>query len=206
MFNNRIVGSPGTLMVLALLSSAGAFAQEPATSLDQLKLTLEKGDKVTVVDSSGRSIKGRIENIAPDALDVTAEGKLRSFRVDDLSRITRRKADSVLNGTLIGAGVGFGASLPLFLALAEHDEKGWAVGYAGMWGLIGAGIGAIVDVAVREKQTVYFRPKSRISWDISPIYGSSTFRVRPTGGQSFQPFQPNNGVNPSKGLALTVRF
>jgi hypothetical protein len=52
MFNNRIVAFPAVLMILAFLASAGAFAQEPATSLDQLRLLLGKGDKVTVGSSS----------------------------------------------------------------------------------------------------------------------------------------------------------
>lgn len=206
MFNNRIFYFSGALMILALLASARAFAQEPATSLDQLKLLLEKGDKITVVDSSGKSIKGRIERIAPDALDVKADGEIRSFTENNLRHITRRKADSALNGTLIGAGVGFGATLPFFLAVAERDEKGIAVAAAGIWGLVGAGIGALIDVAVQEKQMVYFRPKSSASWSLSPIYRNSAFRIQPTGGPAFQPSQPNNGVDTTKGLALTIRF
>jgi hypothetical protein len=206
MSTKRKVGFHGVVVILALLASSCAFAQEPATSLDQLRLQLAKGDKITVVDASGKSIKGRVENIAPDALAINAGGETRSLREDDIRQITRRKPDSALNGILIGAGVGFGATLPVFLSFAESDEKGMAVAAAGIWGLVGAGIGALVDVAVQEKQTVYFHPKSHVSWSISPIYRNSAFRIQPTGGQSFQPSQPNNGTDPTKGLALTIRF
>jgi len=151
-------------------------------------------------------MKGRIERIDSDGLDVNVKGALHSFKEDDLRQITRRKPDSVLNGILIGAGVGFGVTLPLNLAIADRNEKGLAVAAAGLWGLIGAGIGAIVDLSIEEKQMVYFRPKSDISWSINPIYGNSPSRVRMIGGQSFQPSQPGNGVDPTKGLALTVRF
>ncbi len=206
MFNNRFFAFSGLLMILVLLASAGAFAQEPATSLDQLKLLLKQGDRITVVDSSGKTIKGQIERIAPDTLDVRTNGEIRSFTDSNLRQITRRKADSALNGTLIGAGIGFGATLPFFLGLAEHDEKGTAVAAACVWGLIGAGIGALTDVAVQGKQTVYVRPKTSASWSIRPIYGDSAFRIQPTGGPAFQLSQTKYGSDTVKGLSLTFRF
>jgi hypothetical protein len=206
MFHHRIVGYLGVLMILALLAPNAAFAQEPATSLDQLRLLLEKGDKITVIDSSGRNFKGIVEKIAPDALDLKVEGKIQSFNENNLRRITRRKQDSALNGTLIGAAVGFGATLPIALGFSGYDEKGAAVAAAGIWGLIGAGIGALVDVSVQENQMVYFHPKGSISWSISPIFRKSAFRVQPPGERSFLPFQPNNGMDQTTGLALTIRF
>jgi len=52
MFNNRNIRFSGVLMIFALIVPAGASAQEPATSLEQLRLLLTDGDKITVMDSS----------------------------------------------------------------------------------------------------------------------------------------------------------
>lgn len=190
----------------ALFASGTLLAQEAATSLDDLRFVLGKGDRVTVVDLSGKNVRGAVERFAPGVLEIRAGGTLRSFSDNDVRQITRRKSDSPLNGILIGAGVGFGATLPLFLATSEGDH-GWAVTGASLWGLIGGGIGALVDVAIREKQTIYVRPKSRASLIISPFYSNSGLRLQTPVGHALQDsWQKTGGIDPSKGISLTVHF
>jgi hypothetical protein len=184
-----------------------ARAQEPATSLDQLKLLLEAGNKVTLVDLSGNSSKGRIERIAPDALDLKVKDKVLTFTEKDIRQITQKKQDSVLNGILIGAAVGFGATLPFNLAIADESETGLACALSALWGLIGGGIGALVDVSITQKQMVYFRPRNSVSWSVRPFYSNSPSRFQKTGAGALLPYaQRNLGNDPSKGLAVTVWF
>jgi hypothetical protein len=185
--------------------SGWALAQEPTVSLDQLKLLLGEGDKVTLVDTSGNGTKGRIERIASDSLAIRVGDEVRSFAEKDIRQISRKRQDAIWNGILIGAGVGFGASLPLYLGFAEDDETGLAFGASALWGLIGAGIGAVVDASVTQKQLVYFRPGSKISWSVRPFYSKSPLTKAGTG--AFIPYPTRlSGDDPSKGLAVNVRF
>jgi hypothetical protein len=192
---------------LLAMGSAGVLAQEPAASLDQLKLLLEKGDKMTLVDSSGKSTTGRIERMAADAIDVRVEGTIRTFAEKDIRQIDRTKPDSPWNGILIGAAVGFGGTLPLNLAAAGRDEKDLAVAASALWGLIGGGIGAVIDACVHQKQMVYFRPKTNISWSVRPFYSKIPAQLQKSRADAFPPVsQRYTGFDTSKGLALTVRF
>jgi hypothetical protein len=146
------------------------WAQEPATSLDHLNLVLAQGDKITLIDASGNKITGRFNRLLPDGLDLNVNNTVRTFAEREIRQITRNKQDSPLNGFLIGAGVGFGSTLPLNLSLANHNEKGLAVAASAIWGLIGGGIGALVDACVHGEQLIYFRPRDKVTWDIRPLY------------------------------------
>jgi hypothetical protein len=198
-----ISGTFSAFCAFLILSSGCLLAQEPATSLDELKLIVGNGDRVTLMDPSGKSTSGQIEQIAPDAIKLSVGGKSVAFAEKDIRQITRRKQDSVWNGLAIGAGVGFGATLPLYLSLAGRNEKGLAVAASGLWGLIGGGIGAVVDACVTQKQMIYFRPKSKVSWSIRPLYQESQ---KPAAAVSMPYSQQYGGVDPSKGIAVTVRF
>jgi hypothetical protein len=191
---------------LFAFASGSLIAQEAATSLEDLRFVLGKGDNVTVLDLSGKNIRGKVERIGPGVLEIRVGDSLRSFTDNEARQITRKKMDSPLNGILIGAGVGFGATLPLLWVGSEGDH-GWAVAGAGLWGLIGGGIGALVDVAVREKQTVYVRSKSRASLNISPFYSNSGLSLQTFSGHFSQDsWRHNGGTDPSKGIAVTVHF
>jgi hypothetical protein len=194
------------ICTLVVFVSGTLIAQEAATSLEDLKFVVGKGDKVTLVDASGKKISGRVERVAPNTLEIKTGGTLQSFSERDVRQITRQKPDSPWNGVAIGAGVGFGATLPLFL-VASEGERGWAVAGAAVWGLIGGGIGALVDAAVHEKQTVYVQPRSRASFSISPFYSNSSLRLQTFGARALQSgWQQNGGTDPSKGIAVTLHF
>lgn len=194
-------------LMLFILGSGWVLAQEPATSLDELRIILTTGDKVTLTDLSGQSITGRIERITPDALNLRVKDNVQAFAEKDLRQITQKRQDSIFNGLLIGAAVGFGATLPINLGIADEGEKGVALAVSALWGLIGGGIGAIVDASITHKQLVYFRPRSTVSWSICPFYSNSPFQFQKPGTGAVLPYsQQNVGVDPSKGLAVTVRF
>jgi hypothetical protein len=191
---------------LFAFASGTSLAQEAATSLDDLRFVLGKGERVTVMDLSGKNIRGAVKRIAPGVLEIQAGGFLHSFSDNEVRQITRQKTDSPLNGILIGAGVGFGATLPPFL-VASEGAHGWAVAGASLWGLIGGGIGALVDMAVREKQTVFVRPKSCSSLNISPVYSNTGLKLQTPAGRALQgSWQQNGGTDLSKGIAVTVHF
>jgi len=206
--NGRLSSTHRLLVLLAFLSlgTPGVHAQEPATSLDQLNLILGNGDKITLVDSSGQKVTARVNRLGPDGLDLNVSDKVRTFTENEIRQITRGKSDSPLNGFLIGAGTGFGLTLPLNLALVNDDEKGAAVAASALWGLIGGGIGALVDACVHGEQLVYFRPRSNVSWSISPFSGPLYKSPRRGIQASWVDSSPGTGANSSTGLRVTVRF
>ena len=195
-------GKTGLLLsfFLALLVSRDVPAQEPATAFDQLNLIVKEGDKVTVTGPSGDRITGRVNSLASNGLELKTGAGVRSFSDNDIRQITRKKPDSPLNGFLIGFAAGFGATLPVNLGIADDDETGMALAASAIWGLIGGGIGALVDACVQEKQLVYQRPNRSFSWGIRPFYSHETW---PALSPDSPPFaQPQS----AKGLRLTIRF
>ena len=74
-------------------------------------------------------------------------------------------------------------------------------------GLMGGGIGALVDAFVHGEQLVYFRPRSTVSWSISPIYSDSSAKSPKPGLHAFPGDMASGiGAKPSKGVQVTVRF
>ena len=49
------------IAVVLLAVAMPARAQEPATSLNQLRVLVRRGDTVSVIDSTGRELKGTID-------------------------------------------------------------------------------------------------------------------------------------------------
>jgi hypothetical protein len=190
-----------------VLGSTIAWAQEPATSLDQLKLLLGQGDKITLVNSSGNKIIGRVHQLLPDGIDLKVNETVRTFKGDEIRQIIREKPDSPLNGFLIGAGVGFGSTLPLNLGFASHDETGVAVAASAIWGLMGGGIGALVDAFVHGEQMIYFQPRKTVTWSIRPFFSDWPRQPSNSGLAVIPHGLPSSGVpKSSKGIRATVSF
>jgi len=160
---------------LTVLIPVQAAAQQPATTPDQLSVLLRPGEAVWVTDGSGHEVKGRLLKLAGDALQVEISGVPRSIEFATVQRVQHRHADSLLNGTLIGAAVGGGA-VGLFWALwcsdAEcDDDDGYIAGSIAIYGAVGAGMGALCDVMIKGKRTVYEAPAGRAarSITVSPL-------------------------------------
>jgi hypothetical protein len=100
---------------------------------------------------------------------------LYTFAPERVSRITR--ADSLVNGTLIGLGAGFIAS-GVFLSGAcggndpEYAAAAFPIGL-GTFVPAGAVIGALIDKAI--KRTFYVSPsRAKISMSARPLIGRNT--------------------------------
>lgn len=160
---------------LTLLIPVQAAAQQPATTPDQLSVLLRPGETVWVTDGSGHEVKGRLLTLAGDALQVEISGLPQSIEFATVQRVQHRHADSLLNGTLIGAAVG-GGLVGLFWAAwcsdAEcDDDDEYIGGSVAIYSAVGAGIGALCDVMIKGKRTVYEAPAGRAipSVTVSPL-------------------------------------
>lgn len=168
------------------------------TSPGELRARLRVGDRVRVTERNGDEWRGEVTRIGMTDCELVTEP---SARRDDPSRLMvtmpydviaalERRRDSTLNGALIGAGVGGGAMLGVFLymvAVDRNEMDEWAGAYAAS-GLVAAGIGALVG------------------WGIDAAQSRAAFTYRPETTRATQvrigPMISRNAA----GLGVSVRF
>jgi hypothetical protein len=127
---------------------------------------LPPGSDIIVILLTGARWEYALKSASTDFLILTAqEGRELRVAKADIRTVSRIRRDPLRNGVLIGAGIGFGAG---FFGLAIANAKATAsgpiwdredVGYYTAAGLGGAGIGALVglaiDWAVRRPEVLY---------------------------------------------------
>jgi len=124
---------------------------------------LRSGSDVVVTLTDGKRIEAAFRALGPDALSL-ADSAGREF---DVARsalrqiVARGQRDGLVDGALIGAGVGLGAAAIILAAAGSGD--GYVLASA-KWGAplllsaVGGVIGTFVDRAHGDDQVVYIRP------------------------------------------------
>lgn len=155
-----------TLMVTV---AATASAQGVAQSFGELRLLVQQGDTVTIVDASGREAKGRIALLT--ATELVLDGReRRSWQEADVVSVRQRDRDSLGNGALIGLGFGAGGALAGILAVGvESGDEGYAALAVAFYGGIGAGIGVGVDALITRERDVFLREGAGPRVSLQPI-------------------------------------
>ena len=144
-----------TLAVVAVLGPGPASAQTITTSFEELRKVVRDGQTVVVTTANGERRKGKIAglSLSPPELVLLAP-TARTFSESTVAEI--KATDGLLNGALIGAGVGL--SLALWDYLIDPSEPGNAIIFGvaiGSGTAIGAGIDALIGgrVLYRSRQT-----------------------------------------------------
>ena len=96
----------GAVFLLLCAGGAPVEAQGVASSFDQLTVLVKPGDKISVVDVTGREAGGRIGTLSRDALTLVTEAGPRVLGEGDVAQIRQRRDDSLKNGAIIGAVAG----------------------------------------------------------------------------------------------------
>jgi hypothetical protein len=151
----------GPVMALAGQSQAtsGADGEVRIATLDELRRELSPGDVISVVRTTGDSVRGRLRRVGQTDIDLQAEtepglkGQRRPLNLTiPLSAIQalERPRDSSRNGALIGAGTGGGFALATFAYAAavdynEIDE--WGPTYLAIGGIY-TGLAALAGWAI----------------------------------------------------------
>lgn len=168
------------LIALVLLLPGSVLAQQPAQSFDQLALLIAPGDKVTVTDASGRELKGHFLGLDGNRLRMSYEDGARVFEAAEVRRVEKRQTDSMLNGTLIGLGIGAAfAGVGWVVICVDADcgnDAGWIAASVAVYGAAGAGVGALVDALVTKKHTLY-RAAGSTSVSLAPVITRKSQRV-----------------------------
>lgn len=164
----------GVVVSLVLAVGTMAGAQDVATSFSELRLLTKAGDTVTVTDTRGREVKGRIAVLSPEQLVVTDRAGRHEWAEADVVGIRQRRPDSLLNGALIGMGVG--AGIVLAAAVADDvsgPDTDWYVLGAFIYGGIGAAIGVGFDALSKDELDVFRREPPRAQVRLQPMLAPS---------------------------------
>ena len=187
---------PALIVGLFVIGTAPALAQGRTATLEELRRELSPGDSISLVQTTGEPVSGRLVRVEDTALEIRTEirhatGQERLDVTVPLSTIRslERARDSLRNGIGIGAGVGAGVTLGMFIHAAavdynEIDE--WAPTYLAM-GALTTSVGALVGWAIDAARS---KPQIRFN---APAQGTMTIRVAPL-------------VARRKGVALAVSF
>jgi hypothetical protein len=144
------------LLTLFVVSPASAVsAQTPAGATPNLEGTLVPGTTVWITDSTGRETKSRIVSLSDDIVTIAEASDIRRLRTVEVTRVTVRHSDSVLNGALIGAGAAVASGLFLCRLTEPWENCRDDVGPMFRTGAIGAGIGIGIDALIRGRKTIY---------------------------------------------------
>jgi hypothetical protein len=162
-------------------------AQTPASSLPNLSLLV--GERIEVTDEVGSVRTGRLLRVSETSLVLEAEA-IQLLEIDQkgtevllrrIQRISRWERDSVANGIVYGALIGFGTSLGIGAIASRYtDEPVGGMAFLPSLG-IGMAIGGIVDASRHRKIPIFQAEVPRVA--VAPML---------TGGR--------------KGIAVSVRF
>jgi hypothetical protein len=159
---------------VVLLAPAIAAAQSSTDSFERMTSTLRAGDRLVVTEHDGRKSTGRVVFATPGSLTlVVPDGAIEQRRVFDRAAVAVvRRTDSLWNGILIGAGIGFvGTEVWTHRACGRDPECAVYVRLAG-WGAMGGGgaiVGAIIDKFTGNR--VIYRAGTASAIRIAPVAG-----------------------------------
>jgi hypothetical protein len=165
----------GAVVLLLCAGGTRVEAQSVASSFDQLSVLVKPGDKISVVDVTGREAEGRIETLSRDTLTLVSKAGTRQLGEANVTKIRQRRSDSLQNGAIIGAAAGAGYGLALLALAASMDDGGGPIPIGVVTGMvvftgIGAAAGAGIDALITPRQVIYEKPGGARNVSISPVF------------------------------------
>ena len=159
----RLVGAAAAA-IAAVLTSSPVYAQ---SERDAIQGHVKNGQKVSITDSHGTEINGRIAAITADGLSLRAHGKSTDVPYEQIIRIDRPH-DGLANGALIGLAAGAAVGV-VGLAIEDHQKcevgdiycseptgGGYAAG-ALLAGGLGTAVGVAIDALIHHERQIYRR-------------------------------------------------
>ena len=175
-------------LVLMVVEATPAGAQTQITNVDELRRLLGRGDVVSIVETDGDALKGRVLRMGDEGIDLRIGSLDVTVPLTGIKSLERPR-DSARNGALIGASIGGGAvlSMAIYALAVDANEAGeWAPMYLGM-GALFTGIGALTGWAIDAAQS---KPPIRFDAPVSPTARNRLAPLRSRG----------------RGMSVTVSF
>jgi hypothetical protein len=135
--------------LLLCASATRVEGQGVASSFDQLTVLVKPGDKITVIEVTGRESSGRIGTLSRDALILVTSAGARQLGEVEVATISQRRGDSLKNGAIVGAVAGTAYFLTMAALLNSADDGGDLIMPAAVIsGLTCAGLGAAIGMGI----------------------------------------------------------
>lgn len=147
------------LVLLAVTPMASLAEAQTVASFDRLALVVNQGDHVTLTDSSGRALRGRILDLSPSTLALSVNGVRQEVLGAEVATIRRPRRDPLKNGAVTGFLSGAGIAAGLLLGSRCADAR-VALYVGSLFGAAGAGIGAGVDALIQGEHVIYTAPRT----------------------------------------------
>jgi hypothetical protein len=184
------IGAPVEASAQSRSSSQEATSAGVATSFAELAALVQPGAVIRVTDVRGRTASGTLGQVSKssfellkpkskvDGRDAPMTPQVWSER--DVQSIELERRDSLLNGTLIGLAVGgLGGLLGGAANCRNYSCQAGPVAAASgaLFAGIGAGVGALTDLAINGRTTVYQAPQRSSGVRVSPVTSTSSLGV-----------------------------
>ena len=132
--------SAAAILGLLLLAPTAPVAAQQPPDLPQALARIEPGETVTILDTDGRRLVGRITQVSSSGLTLVQRGQATPVQLQRVARVTI--ADSNKNGATIGAAIGaaIGAVGGIAVNASCANEGGDC--FTAVLALVGAGAGA----------------------------------------------------------------
>ena len=162
-------------MIVFCVGATRVDAQGVASTFDQLTVLLKPGDKITVVDVTGKEVEGRIGMLSRDKLTLGTPAGPREMGEADVAQIRQRRGDPLQNGAIIGAAAGAGYGLAMLAFVASMSDGGDPIPISVVTGMvvftgIGAAAGAGIDALITRRQVI-FQKRGENKFSVSPLFG-----------------------------------
>jgi hypothetical protein len=166
-----------SLLGLLVLSGAAPVHAQVAASFEQLRERLAPGDIIYVTDSTGRTTKETVRGLSTSTLELA--GGQRVLTEQEVRQIRVERDDPPWRGFLIGLAAVGGP----WLALCAPSDWCYYNEYGGedlyrriavMTTAVAAGLGALIDLSIKEKVPVYVAPgRAAMRLQVAPIVSPS---------------------------------
>jgi hypothetical protein len=144
-----VVMTAACLLLVVATRTANSQTLDPTGAL---AAAAAQNTTVYVVEKSGAVTRGRLTGVADGTLLLRVQNRPRPISLVDVARVEKR--DSVRNGALIGGLVTLALWFIPMSAEGERCSVGCLPVGAYLFGL-GAGIGAVVDLAIAGRVRLY---------------------------------------------------
>ena len=152
-----------TVLAMVLLSSSVAQAQAPTQSFGELQARVRRGEKVQVVDNTGKKAEGEFDGVSGTSLWLITNSTRQELLDTSIREVRKRRPESRWDGALIGLGIGAVVGLVhvrSHCSGASEREDCLSVGMGFILPIVaggGAGVGALIDFAIKKHDTVFAR-------------------------------------------------
>jgi hypothetical protein len=171
----KVVTIGGAVFLLFCAGGTRVEAQGVSSSFNQLRILVKPGDKISVVDVTGKEAEGHIGKLSRDTLILVTEAGARQFGEVEVAKIRQRRDDSLRNGAIIGAVAGTAYFLTGLALLGDGDGGEVIVSTAVAGGVLFAGMGAAagmgIDALIARRQVIYRKPTGENRVSVSPLFG-----------------------------------